>query len=154
MKRFGAYIQVIACLIVAIATPGRARDAHFVAGPVTADLLRVVDGDTLLVSARPWPQQSIEVLVRLRGIDAPELRAKCPAARGSAHAARLLLGRLVGVGAPVILTNIAGDKYFGRVVADVRLSDDVNPAHELVAAGLAIPYDGAARRPCEASYSQ
>ncbi|SOC37271.1 nuclease-like protein [Rhizobium subbaraonis] len=141
--------SIIACIIIAIASPCQARDKHFIEGPVRADLLQVVDGDTLLVAAHPWPQHSIEVLVRLRGVDAPELRARCPAVREAARAARLRLGQLIGDGAPVILTNIAGDKYFGRVVADVRLSDGVNPAQELVAAGLAAPYDGSERRRCD-----
>jgi micrococcal nuclease len=35
----------------------------------------VIDGDTILVAAKPWPQQTMEVYVRLRGIDAPELQS-------------------------------------------------------------------------------
>ncbi|WP_244483761.1 hypothetical protein [Rhizobium sp. Root482] len=46
-----------------------------IAGPVSAEIVRVIDGDTVLVMARPWPQQIVEVYVRLRGIDAPELKS-------------------------------------------------------------------------------
>lgn len=118
-----------------------------VAGPVSADVIRIVHGDTILVSARPWPQQSVEVLVRLRGIDAPELKAKCIEVRQAARTAKEQLDRLVGEGQPVTLMNVSSDKYFGRVVADVRLADGTNPAQDMLAAGLAAAYQGGRKLP-------
>ena len=50
-------------------------------GPIPAEVLKVVDGDTLEVEARIWLGQGVQVSVRLRGVDTPELRA---AARPSA----------------------------------------------------------------------
>ncbi|MBD9374503.1 thermonuclease family protein [Rhizobium sp. ARZ01] len=139
-----APIVLATCLIggteIALAAEG-------VAGPVIADVIRVVDGDTILVSARPWPQQTVEVLVRLRGIDAPELKAKCSEIRRAARTAKDRLDQLVGEGRSVLLTNVSGDKYFGRVVADVRLADGTNPAQDLVAAGLATAYHGGRKLP-------
>ena len=32
-------------------------------GPVSAEIVGVIDGDTILVEASPWPQQTIEVYV-------------------------------------------------------------------------------------------
>ncbi len=121
---------------------------NVIAGPVAAEVIRVVDGDTILVSARPWPQQRVDVFVRLRGIDAPEMRSRCAEARSAARTARDLLSRLVLGGDPLFLTEVSGDKYFGRVVADVHLADGRNPAHDLIAAGLVSPYDGGRKRPC------
>jgi hypothetical protein len=34
-----------------------------IAGPVAAEVLRVIDGDTILVAAKPWPQQTMEVFM-------------------------------------------------------------------------------------------
>ena len=113
-----------------------------VAGPVTAQILRVIDGDTLLVEAHPWPQQRVEVYVRLRGIDTPELRSACPGERDAAQLARQTLTDMAGEGTTVWLRNIAGDKYFGRIVADVMLPDGRNPAEALKIAGLAVAYEG------------
>ena len=124
-----------------------ATDRNRIFGPVAAEVLRIVDGDTLLVSARPWPQQTVEVFVRLRGIDAPEMKARCRQEREAAVAARDRLVRMAGEGTSLLLTNVAGDKYFGRVVADVELPDGSNPAKDLVAAGLALPYDGGRKAP-------
>lgn len=113
-------------------------------GPVLATLESVIDGDTLLVTAHPWPQHAVSVLVRLRGIDAPELRSKCPAIRVEAERARatMLAYFTEDTGGRLELSNISGDKYFGRVVADVTLENGASPAALLLAAGLARPYDG------------
>ena len=50
-------------------------------GPVSAVVERVVDGDTLDVRADIWLGQSLNVRVRIAGVDAPEL---APAARRNA----------------------------------------------------------------------
>ena len=124
---------------------------YFIAGPVEAELVSVIDGDTLMVNARPWPQQTIAVLVRIRGIDTPEIRAKCARSRALARDARAILAdALSRSGGRLHLSSISGDKYFGRVVADVMLDDDRDAASILLASGLARPYDGGhkARESC------
>jgi len=121
-----------------------------IAGPVEAEVLRVIDGDTLLVEARPWPQQKVEVYVRIRGIDTPELRSFCPSERQAGEAARRALESLTEHAASLQLSRISGDKYFGRVVADVTVPGGGNVANHLLLAGLAEGYDGGrkADRPC------
>jgi endonuclease YncB( thermonuclease family) len=45
-------------------TPVCANTIHeAVDGPVSAEIVGVIDGDTILVEASPWPQQTIEVYV-------------------------------------------------------------------------------------------
>jgi len=65
----------VALTLLVTAVNAAARDE--IEGPVSAEILRVIDGDTLLVEARPWPQQTMEVYVRIRGIDAPEMHSSC-----------------------------------------------------------------------------
>ena len=110
-----------------------------IAGPVAAEVLRVIDGDTILVAAKPWPQQTMEVYVRLRGIDAPELKS---ATREAGQQARAALASLTSDQDEIQLTHISGDKYFGRVVADISFSDGRNPAQEMLSAGYVSPYGG------------
>jgi micrococcal nuclease len=112
-------------------------------GPVQAELISVIDGDTLLVEAAPWPQHKITVLVRIRGIDAPELKAKCDSARRAAQRAKAQLADLAH--GRIRLTNIAGDKYFGRVVADVSAEGVADIGSSLLAQGLVRSYDGGRR---------
>ena len=51
--------------------------ADRLAGPVQAEVLRVLDGDTGEVEARIWLGQTLRTLVRIRGADTPELHGKC-----------------------------------------------------------------------------
>lgn len=90
---------------------------------VPATVLRVIDGDTLEVDARPWPGVTIRTLVRIRGIDTPELNGRCVQERTAATAARDALLRLTH-GATVTLSEVTPDKYGGRVVAHVRVSGE------------------------------
>ena len=127
-------------ILAALSKSGFARDE--IAGPVSAEILRVIDGDTLLVAARPWPQQTVEVYVRIRGIDTPEMHSKCATVRRAGIDARQVLEKLTDTSPQVQLTRIAGDKYFGRILADVTLSDGRNPAQYMLGEGMAVTYDG------------
>ena len=144
-------VLLIACMLAAPSThadevkPRGGRS--FVKGPVPAEVLRILDGDTLLVDAMPWPDQHVRVAVRLRGVDAPEMKAKCPAEREAAHAARAALVDLAGESGVVALHNVSGGKYFGRVLADVVTPAGINVGLELKARGLAVDYDGGRRKP-------
>lgn len=133
-------------LMVVAPSASRAGSDGVIDGPVSAQVIRVVDGDTILVSARPWPQQSVEVYVRLRGIDTPELKSKCTRGKEAAEAAKRLLEQLASGSSTVKLSRISADKYFGRIVADVALEDGRDPAHEMMAAGLAASYAGHGRK--------
>src|SRR5207302_8070707 len=117
--------------------------AEGLAGPVAAVVARVIDGDTIEVKAAIWLGQTLVVRVRIDGVDAPELEARCPEERKLALAARdFLAGRLEG--AAVKLTHVVYDKYGGRVRADVAdARGDI--AQALLAAGLARPYHGERR---------
>ncbi len=117
---------------------------EILAGPYPATVLEVVDGDTLRVRVEVWIGQSLEVLARIRGIDAPELRARCDAERAMALAARAALAAAVPEGA-VTLVAVEGDKYFGRVVADVSTPAGIDLAALMRTNGHARPYDGEAR---------
>lgn len=114
-------------------------------GPVPARVLRVIDGDTVEVSAAVWVGQSVDVAVRLRGMDAPELRGACEEEQSLAREARSWLDREIG-GATIVLTRIEGGKYFGRVVADIATADGRALGPEMLAAGLARPYAGGRRQ--------
>jgi endonuclease YncB( thermonuclease family) len=129
----------LALLAAVLAT--NASAAEGVSGPYTATVERVVDGDTIAVRVTVWLELDLRVLVRVRGIDAPELRGRCEFEKKRAAAAMGALGQLVAAG-PLTLTNIEGDKYFGRVVADVASAKGADVAAAMVAGGFARPYSG------------
>lgn len=131
--------SLLACLLVLALLPVGAADP--LPGPTPADLVRVVDGDTVEVRARIWLDEWIGVSVRLSGIDAPELHGRCPAEREKAAAARDYLSRLIE-GHALTLEDISPDKYAGRVEARL-LADGQDTAAALLADGLARPLEGA-----------
>ncbi|WP_339759525.1 thermonuclease family protein [uncultured Hoeflea sp.] len=121
------------------------RQWRNITGPVTAQIVRIIDGDTIEVDAHPWPGHAVRVSVRLRGIDTPERRSRCPGQRAAAQLARNELERLVSAVPTVELINVAGGKYYGRVLADMKAgSRDI--ASAMLASGLARPYQGGKRR--------
>src|ERR1700733_10622993 len=55
------------------------------------DVLRIIDGDTFEARVRVWPGLDVDTKIRLRGIDAAELHARCPDELAQAQAARTKL---------------------------------------------------------------
>jgi endonuclease YncB( thermonuclease family) len=129
-------------MLAVLASQARAADS--LPGPVTADVLRTIDGDTIEVQARVWLGMDVTSKIRVRGIDAPEIHGRCEHEKAMARDATTRLAALVAGGA-VVLRNIAGDKYFGRVLADVVTGDGKDVAEQMLASGLARPYDGGKR---------
>ncbi|MCH7554742.1 MAG: thermonuclease family protein [Proteobacteria bacterium] len=115
-------------------------------GPVSALVLRVIDGDTIAVRARIWIGQSVETRVRIVGVDTPELRGKCALEIELAAAAREFVVEALG-DQPVTLRDVRYDKFGGRVLARVESSTGKDIARLLIAAGLGRPYDGGKRAP-------
>jgi endonuclease YncB( thermonuclease family) len=129
----------------ALALAGKpALAAKLFHGPVEATVLEVLDGDTFLAEALVWPGHAVRVNVRIRGIDAPEMKARCRAERAAAERARDALAVLFGDG-PVAISNIAGAKYYGRVLADVTTADGKGVASVLLGEELVRPYGGGRR---------
>ena len=108
------------------------------------DVIRTIDGDTFEARVHLSPDLDPTSRVRLRGIDAPELKASCPQELQMAEAARDALRRLLGEG-EVAIFNIGPDKYSGRVVADVATRKTANVSSALLAAGHARSYSGSHR---------
>ena len=140
------WLGVVAIFTQTIILPNTAQaydtDREFT-GPVAAHVTRVVDGDTFEALAAIWLGQTITVRIRIAGIDAPELRARCETEYDRAVAARDYLVKRIE-GGDVRLTSVRYDKYGGRVdaqVADAR--GTIGDA--MIKAGLARAYYGERR---------
>ena len=130
--------------MLSVATAAGASGSETLAGPVPARVLNVIDGDTVVVRARVWLGQDIEIRVRLDGVDAPEIKGRCPRERALAEQARALVaGKLEG--GTITLTEIEYGKYAGRVVARVATESGEDLSRALLKAGLARPYGGGRR---------
>lgn len=139
-------VMILAAAVACLPPAGAASAAGngIIRGPVEALVERVIDGDTFEAIAHVWPGHSVRVAVRIRGVDAPEIRSRCAAEREAAESARRALEEMLA-GGPVLLGNIGGGKYYGRVLADVFAHDGRGAAEMLLAGGLARAYEGGKR---------
>lgn len=128
-----------------------ARDAELVwkraGNPDTrhrVDVIRTIDGDTFEARVHLEPGVEPTTRIRLRGIDAPELKASCPQELQMAEAATDALRALLREG-EVTIFNIGPDKYSGRVVANAATRRTANVSMAMLATGHARSYGGGHR---------
>ena len=150
---FGLGILVGHALSPAAATrnPAAEISAEFL-GPVhvasrighATEVLRVIDGDTFEARVRVWPGLDITTKVRLRGIDAPEMRANCPQEVSQAEAARTALAAILAQG-HVEVSQVGLDKHGGRVLADALTRQTPDVGRALLGTGLVRAYSGGRR---------
>jgi endonuclease YncB( thermonuclease family) len=109
------------------------------------DVLYTIDGDTFSARVHLGPGDDLTARIRLRGIDAPELKGQCTTEIRLAESATSALKRMLSEGG-VAIYNIGPDKYPGRVVADVATRRTPNVSAALLAGGYARSYGGGHRR--------
>ena len=149
-----AVLAVVACIAGVPATSSAPEASDMTFHPAlqpsmgyAAEVLHVLDGDTLELRIAVFPGHDIVARVRLARIDAPELA--CAGDRRAAETARRAL-RSLTEGQRLILRDPKPDKYYGRVVADLVTADGVDLSDRLVADGHAVPYGGGRRPRCRA----
>jgi endonuclease YncB( thermonuclease family) len=113
-------------------------------GRYAVDVLRVIDGDTFEARVHVWPGFELTTRVRLRSIDAPELKAHCEQERIGAEAARAALRDILNE-RDVSIWSIGPDKYFGRVVAEVSTPRIADVSAAMLEKGVARRYAGGHR---------
>lgn len=114
-------------------------------GTADARLVRVHDGDTVIVDVPLWPAIIGEsISVRLNGYDAPELTSV-----KHADLAKKAVERMTELTATqrLRLVNLRRDKYF-RLNAGIQC-EGIDIAAKLVAEGLIKPYTGRGPKPWE-----
>ena len=113
-----------------------------------AQILRVNDGDTVVISASflPAPLKP-ELAVRIYGVDTPEKghRAQCPSEDQRGQAASAFTKNLVAKSVKRQATLYGWDKFGGRVLGDIIL-DGQSLRAQLIANGFAREYFGEAKQ--------
>ncbi len=104
-----------------------------------AEVLRVIDGDTFEARLRIWPGMDVTTKIRLRGIDAAELRARCDDERIKAEAARAALTCILAEGT-IGVSYVGQDKFGGRVDADVSTARTPDVSAAMLGGGYARAY--------------
>ncbi len=109
-----------------------------------AEVIRIIDGDTFEARVRVWPRLDVDTKVRLRGIDAAELHARCSGELAQAQSARTALEMILAEGG-VSLSQVGIDKYGGRVDAAVATRNTADVSAALLTGGFARAYGGGKR---------
>jgi endonuclease YncB( thermonuclease family) len=139
MKKLLAVFLLVPALVFAQKTPqGVTYDAQIV---------RVNDGDTVVISAPFLPQPlKPELAVRVFGVDTPEKghRAQCPQENARGLAATEFTKNAIAASQKRQVTLYAWDKYGGRVLGDVILNGQ-SLRSMLIANGFAREYYGEAK---------
>jgi endonuclease YncB( thermonuclease family) len=130
----------IFALLACVALSAQSMAAEPLPGPVPAETVRVVDGDTVAVRAHIWPGHYVETRVRLAGVDTPEARGPdCEAERALAAQASAFT-RAWLEDASISLEEIELGSFAGRVIARIRRADGADLSEDLLSAGLATSY--------------
>ena len=144
MKKFLLLLALLPALAFAQKTPqGATYDAK---------ILRVSDGDTVVISAPFLPAPfKPELAIRVFGVDTPEkgFRAQCPseAQRGEAASAftKNAINQAAAQGGRFQVTMYGWDKFGGRVLGDILINGQSLRA-ALIANGFAREYYGEANQ--------
>ena len=144
MKRFLLLLLAVPLLAFAQKTPqGVTYDAQ---------ILRVTDGDTVVIAAPFLPKPlKPELAIRVFGVDTPEKghRAMCPseAQRGEAASAftKNAINSAAASGGKFQVTMYSWDKFGGRVLGDLLINGQSLRAG-LIANGFAREYYGEAKQ--------
>ena len=141
MKRVAAGLA----LLMVVAAPVAAKEIY--PGPYRAEVVKVIDSDTIRARVHIWPGMTVETSVRLFGVDTPEkFRPQCPQEKALAMKATAFVRELVRPGDMIRLRAVQNGKYAGRVVAQVYFTnvsgDEVRLGRMLIDHGFARPYFG------------
>jgi endonuclease YncB( thermonuclease family) len=113
-----------------------------------AQILRVSDGDTIVISAPFLPKPlKPELAVRIYGVDTPEKghRAQCPGEAQRGEAASAFTKNAVATTQKHQVILYGWDKFGGRVLGDMILNG-VSLRAELIKNGFAREYFGEAKQ--------
>ena len=112
------------------------------------EILRVTDGDTIVISARFLPEPlRPELAVRIYGVDTPEKghRAQCTSEEQRGQAATEYTKKAVAAAKKKQVVLYRWDKFGGRVLGDIIL-DGVSHRDQLIQRGYAREYYGDAKQ--------
>jgi endonuclease YncB( thermonuclease family) len=113
-----------------------------------AQIIRVSDGDTIVIAAPFLPQPlKPELAVRIYGVDTPEkgFRGQCDSEKQRGEAASLFTKNLVQASQQRQVVLYGWDKFGGRVLGDIILNGQSLRA-QLIANGHAREYYGDAKQ--------
>jgi len=117
----------------------------FIPPVIGGQVIKVYDGDTITIASYlPLPNSPLyRFSVRLRGIDAPEIKGKNEDEKIAARVSQKALEELI-LHKMVFLENTGTEKY-GRLLADVFFNE-INLSQWMLTNKYAVEYDGTTKK--------
>lgn len=112
-------------------------------GPYHADVVRVIDGDTVEVMAEVFPGAFQKFGLRLDGVNAPETRTLNLCEKKAGLKVKHYVESIIPK--QVIITNIHKGKFAGRMIGGILINNK-DLADMLLEKGLVRKYDGGKRK--------
>jgi len=142
----------VVCFLCLMPLMSPAQAKQILAGPFPFDVLRVIDGDTFHARVQIWLGQTVDVKVRLKGVDTPEMNGKCAAEKKLARQAKAFAENWLKQNRAQ-LTNVHYGTYAGRVLATTQVENPQKKGGETLSAALlsenlAKPYKGRKAKWC------
>ena len=139
--------KLLLTLLIAAATMPALAQKTPKGATYDAQILRVSDGDTVVISAPFLPAPfKPELAIRVFGVDTPEkgFRAQCPSEAQRGEAASAFTKQAIANAQKRQIVLMDWDKYGGRVLGDVLLNGQ-SLRGMLIANGFAREYYGEAK---------
>jgi len=134
----------LALIVILLGLNFNAHSKEVLSGRYEATVVSVYDGDTFRAKVAIWPGLVQTILIRVRGVNTPEIRGKCAEEKVMAKEARDFLATLLGDVA--YLENVFLGKYAGRVIATVYTVEGMEVSFIIIENGHGEYYDGKSTR--------
>ena len=141
-------LYIFLALVIAIVVPAAYAQKTPQGVTYDAQIVRVNDGDTVVIAAPFLPQPlKPELAVRIYGVDTPEkgFRAQCPSEDQRGQAATEFTKKAVNASQKRQVVLYGWDKFGGRVLGDIILNGQSLRAM-LIQNGFAREYFGEAKQ--------
>lgn len=149
-------VSLVAVSAVIYLSPAQGATVDDIQTVYKANVIRVIDGDTIEVSVELLPNLTQTIHVREGNLDTPEKRrgiggAKCDQELAYGKVVSEYVFQLLPVGTVVQIENFKKDKYAGRIVADIKFymsegGELLDLGDHLIEQGMAVPYDGGTKQ--------
>lgn len=148
-KLFAVKLIYTLCLLIVVAVISfslgmRECSASEDYGPYRATVVRVIDGDSVVLDVHIWPGLTQQINLRLAGINTPELRAKNACEKKEAERVKAFVEGALQPGLVVAITDVELGKFAGRALGRIHVHGHDLGQH-MIHRGYAREYDGGAR---------
>ena len=140
-------MRYVIVLLAGLVLPLGAQAKEVLKGPFPLEVLEVIDGDTFRARVTIWLGQKVDVKIRLKGVDTPEMNGKCDAEKKLARAAKKFADEWLTEN-PAQLINVHYGTYAGRVLATTETKNGGTLSAALLSEKLAKPYRGRKAKWC------